>query len=122
MTEIPIIWKIFISFIFLLMFAIGAFLGSRVLALLKRVELLQADRNKLLEERSKQSNKLRLKGIEMDEQDKEKFILSEIDRKMILASLDMPEYGDAMKDPKTSFQVRKVYRNLRERIKESLKE
>ncbi|MCK4815619.1 hypothetical protein KA005_07610, partial [bacterium] len=70
--------------------------------------------------RAKQSNKLRLKGIEMDEKDKERFILSEIERKMILAALNMSDYGDAIKNPKTSFQVRRVYRNLRERIKESL--
>ena len=101
---------------------IAAYLGLRVLKLNKRVKQLQDDRNELIEERSKQSNKLRLKGIEMDEKDKDKFILSELERKMILASLNMPEYGDAIKDPQTSFQVRKVYRNLRERIRESLKE
>lgn len=40
---------------------------------------------------------------------------------MILSALNMSEHEDIMKDPPTSFQVRKVYRNLRERIKESLK-
>lgn len=103
MTEIPIIAKVIITLIFLLMFAVSAFLGWRVLALLKRGELLKTDRNELLEERSKQSNKLRLKGIEMDELDKEKFILSELDRKMILSALNMSEHEDMMKDPPNKY-------------------
>ena len=70
-----ILWKIIIVSIILVMTMIGAFLGWRVLRLMKRVKQIQADRNDLLEERAKQSNKLRLKGIEMDEMNKDKFIL-----------------------------------------------
>ena len=121
MKEITIL-EILLVTILLLMPILAGYFAWRTFKLKKSVELLRIDRNELLEERMKQSNKLRLKGIEMDEKDKERFILSEIDRKMILASLNMPEYGDAMKDPKTSFAMRKVYRNLRERIRESLKE
>ena len=115
-----ILWKIIIVGIILLETVIGAFLGWRVLDLMKRVKQVQDDRNELIEERAKQSNKLRLKGIEIDEENKKKFILSELEKKMILAALKMPEYGKAIQDPKTSFQVRKVYRNLKKRIKESL--
>ena len=64
MTEIPIIWKILILLILLLVSVICIFLGWRVLELMKRVKQVQEDRDKLLEERTKQSNKLRLKEIE----------------------------------------------------------
>jgi len=64
MTEIPIIWKILILLILLLVSVICTFLGWRVLELMKRVKQVQEDRDKLLEERTKQSNKLRLKEIE----------------------------------------------------------
>ena len=119
MNEIPIIWKLIVTLIILGMFVVSAFLGWRVLRLMDKVKLLRADRNELLEERAKQSNKLRLKGIEMDEANKDKIVLSEIEKKMILAALNMPEYGKAILDPKTSFQVRKTYRDLKEKIKES---
>lgn len=66
MTEITILEIIFVVFL-LVAPIIAAYLGLRVLKLNKRVKQLQDDRNELLEERSKQSNKLRLKGIEMDE-------------------------------------------------------
>ena len=117
-----ILWKIIIVGIILVMTMIGAFFGWRVLRLMKRVKLLQIDRNDLLEERAKQSNKLRLKGIEMDEMNKDKFILSKPERQLIIAALNMPEYGREIQDPKTNFQVRKTYRDLKEKIKDSLKD
>jgi len=67
MTEIPIIWKIIILLSLLLVSVICTFLCWRVLDLMKRIKQVQADREWLLEERAKQSNKLRLKGIEVDE-------------------------------------------------------
>ena len=138
MSEITIL-EILLVIILLLCPILAGYFAWRTFKLKKSVELLRIDRNELIEERAKQSNKLRLKGIEMDETKKRQCsdimfrtiktgesvigeLLSELERKMILAALNMPEYGDAMKDPQTSFQVRKVYRNLRERIRESLKE
>ncbi len=138
MTKISILEILLVSFL-LLMPIIAGYLGLRVLKLNRRVKQVQADRDELLEERAKQSNKLRLKGIEMDEMKKEmcsdilfrtitdgeKFIgelLSDLEKKMILAALNMPEYGDAIKDPKTSFEVRKVYGDLKEKVKDSLKD
>lgn len=120
MTEIPLIWKIIISLIFLLMFAVSAFLGWRLFWIKEKFKLLQSDRNELLEERAKQSNKLRLKGIEIDESNREKFILSELEKRMILNALNMPQYKNAIEDPKETHVVRMAYRNLRARIKESL--
>ena len=114
-----ILWKIIIVGIILVMTMIGTFLGWRVLALMKRVKQVQVDRNELLEERAKQSNKLRLKGIEMDEENRKKFILSDLEKKMILNALKMPEYKKAIDDPSTHYNVRKTYRLLKERIKKS---
>ncbi len=116
-----ILWKIIIVSIILLETVIGAFLGWRVLDLMKRVKQVQDDRNKLLEERAKQSNKLRLKGIEMDAENKKKFILSDLEKKIILNALKMPEYKKAIDEPSTRHHVRKTYRELKEKIKESFK-
>ena len=121
MNKISILGIILVS-ILLVMSILSAYLARRVFKLKKTVELLRIDRNDLLEERAKQSNKLRLKGIEMDEENKNKFILSTPDKQLIIAALNMPEYEDTIADPKTSYQVRKIYRDLREKIKESLKD
>jgi len=59
--------KIFILIIVLGMAAIGTFLGYRVLGLLKITKQLRTDRNELIEQRGKQSDQLRQKGIEIDE-------------------------------------------------------
>lgn len=117
-----ILWKIIVVSIFLVQTIIGAYLGWRVLQLMKRVKDVQKDRNELNEERRKLSDKLRLKGIAMEKLSRERPEFYKPERQMIIAALNMPEYGDAIKDPKTSFQVRKVYRDLREKIKESLRE
>ena len=115
-----ILWKIIIVSIFLAETVIGAFLGWRVLKLMERVRLIQIDRNEMDEERRKLSNKLRLKGIEIDNLNKKVPVLSDLEKKMILASLNMPQYKNTMEDPKTKYEVRKVYRELKERLKESI--
>jgi len=80
-----IIWKIIIAGIIVIETIIGTFLGWRVLELMKRVKLMQADRNRSLEiytksreENAKLSNRLREKGIEIDKLRKEIKELEEI--------------------------------------------
>ena len=80
-----IIWKIIIAGIIVTETIIGTFLGWRVLELMKRVKLMQADRNRSLEiytksreENAKLSNRLREKGIEIDKLRKEIKELEEI--------------------------------------------
>ena len=63
MTETILTKLIFAGIIFWLVVII-IFLVWRVLDLMKRIKQVQADREWLLEERTKQSNKLRLKEIE----------------------------------------------------------
>ena len=115
-----IITKIIIAGIILFMFIVCTFLGWRVLRLMERVKRLQVVRNELIDERAKQSNKLRLRGLEMDEENKNKIVLSEIEKKMILNALKMPKYKDWIDNPKTLHHVRKAYRNLKEKIKKSI--
>ncbi len=123
--------KLFVLIIVLGMAAIGAFLGWRVLKLGKRNTQLQADRNELIEQRGKQSDQLRQKGIEIDELKKEldkysdveiKVALTALEKNMILNALDSPQYKAKVQDPKTKFFIREIYRKLKEKIKESIKE
>jgi hypothetical protein len=131
-----ILWKIIIVSILLIETVLVASLGWRVLTLLQRVKQIQSDRNEMDEERRKLSDKLRLKGIEIDQLKKEMCsdimfrtikegakvigeLLSDLEKKMILAALNMSEYGKAIQNPKTNFQVRKTYRDLKEKIKAS---
>ena len=109
-----IFWKILIVSIILAETVIIAFLGWRVLELMKRVKQVQDDRNKLLESRADWEIEMRIIAAN-------KIALSDIERKMILAALNMPEYKRELAYPKTNFTVRKVYRDLIEKIKESLK-
>ena len=115
-----IITKLIIAGIILFMFIVCAFLGWRVIVLIERVKQVQKDRNELEEERRKQSNKLRLKGVEMDEENKKKIVLSEIDNCLILNALNMPDFREWVNDPKTPPHTKKAYRNLKEKIKESI--
>jgi len=108
MTEIPIIWKILILLILLLVSVISTFLGWRVLDLRKRVKQLQKDRDKALEDWYRL---LRTKPM-----------LDELEKKMILNALKMPGYKAAIDEPSTHHHVRKAYRELKEKIKESLSE
>ncbi len=123
--------KLFVLIIVLGMAAIGAFLGWRVLKLGKRNTQLQADRNELIEQRGKQSDQLRQKGIEIDELKKEldkysdveiKVALTGHEKQMILNALDTPQYKAKVEDPKTKFFIRKIYGKLKEKVKESIKE
>ena len=106
MNEIPIIWKILILLILLLVSVICTFLGWRVLDLMKRVKQVQDDRNKAMEDWYRL---LRAKPM-----------LDELEKKMILAALNMPEYGKVMDDPGTNYQARKTYKQLKEKIKDSI--
>ncbi|MEE9510406.1 MAG: hypothetical protein V3V81_07930 [Candidatus Bathyarchaeia archaeon] len=103
MTEISALTKIIIAAIIFIMWLTCAYLGWRVHRLNKRVELLQLDRNKLLEDSSK-----------------EIFGLSELERKMLLNALLMTQYKEAMEDPSTKHHVRKAYKELKEKVKGSL--
>ena len=85
---------------------ICAFCIWRVVELTKRVKYLQKDRDSALKEWYKVQ--------------REKPTLTVLEKKMILASLNMPQYKAAMDDPKTKHEVRKVYRELKGRLKESI--
>lgn len=101
-----IITKLIITGIIIVMFIVCAFFGWRVLNLMERVGQLQDDRNKTLEE----LNKLRM----------EKIILSLLEKKMILVSLSMTQYNEAINDPSTKHEVRKIYRELKEKFRENI--
>lgn len=51
-----------------------------------------------------------------------KVALTVQEKQMILNALDMPEYKAKAQDPKTNFFIRAIYKNLKEKIKESIKE
>ena len=114
-----IIWKIIIAGIIIAETVIGTFLGWRVLELMKRVKDVQADRNRMDEERRKLSDKLRLKGIEIDQLKKERLEFDTFEKKLILVALNRPGVRAEMKEPRTSHAMRKTYENLKEKIKES---
>ena len=131
-----IIWKIIITGIIVTETIIGTFLGWRVLKLMERVKNVQADRNKMDEERRKQSNELRLKGIEIDELKKKMHsdimfrvvktgesvigeLLSDIEKKVILVALNRPDIRTEMEKLHTSHTMKKSYEDLKEKIKKS---
>lgn len=122
--------KIFVLIIVLGMAAIGIFLGYRLLDSLKIIKQLREDRNELIEQRGKQSDQLRQKGIEINELKKEldkysdveiKVALTVLEKRMILNALNMPHYKLTVQDPKTNYFVRKIYSELKEKVKESIK-
>ncbi|MBA7465198.1 hypothetical protein ES707_00360 [subsurface metagenome] len=130
--------KLFVLCIILVITAIGIYFGCRVLRLQKRNKQLQADRNELIKEKAeqsdqlaKQSDQLRLKGIEIDELKKEldkysdveiKVALTAQEKRMILNALEMSQYKARVEDPATRYFIRQIYINLKEKIKESIKE
>ncbi|MBA7601787.1 hypothetical protein ES703_08868 [subsurface metagenome] len=130
--------KLFILIIILVITAIGIYFGCCVLRLQKRNKQLQADRNELIKEKAgqsdqlaKQSDQLRQKGIEIDELKKElkkysgiepKVALTVLEKRMILNALEMPHYQLTVQDPKTNYFIREIYRKLKEKIKENIKE
>jgi len=116
--------KLFIIFIFLAVAAIGIFFGFRVLRLTKRSEQLQVDRNELLRACAE-------KDTEIDELKKEldkysdvepKIALSGQEKRMILNALEMSQYKARVQDPATRYFIRQIYINLKEKIKENIKE
>ncbi len=120
--------KLFIIIIFLV--AIVAFVISRFLSSQKIIKQLRTDRNELIEQRGKQSDQLRQKGIEIDDLKKEldkysglepKVALTSQEKQMILNALRMSEYTAWIEDPKTTHVLREIYRKLKEKIKESIK-
>lgn len=123
--------KLFILIIVLGIAAIGIFLGYRLLDSLKIIRQLREDRNELIKERAKQSDQLRQKGIEIDELKKELDKYSDVEIKvaltlqekwMILNALDMPHYKAMFQNPATKYIKRQIYGNLKEKIRESIKE
>lgn len=122
--------KLFIAIIFL----IGAIMGTliyRLVVALKIIRQLRTDRNELIEEKAKQSDQLRQKGIKIDELKKEldrypgvesNVSLTSREKGMLLNALEMPHYQSLVQNPKTKFFIREIYRNLKEKIKESIKE
>jgi len=126
-----IITKIILAVIVLGVVGIGIFLGYRLLDSLKIIKQLRKDRNDLIEERGKQSDQLRLKGIEIDELQKEldkysdveiKVALTAHEKNMILNALDSSQYKARIEDPKTNYFIREIHRKLKEKIKSSLKD
>lgn len=117
--------------------AIGLTLGTLLIFAQNKIKSLKKGKTSLREENanlreevSKQSDQLRLKGIEIDELKKEldkyseveiKVALTSQEKKMILNALDSPQYKAKIEDPKTKFFTRKIYSELKERIKESIK-
>ena len=136
MDEVSLITRIVISLVFLLMFAICAFCTWRIFGMYKILKRTQKDRDGLLEERAKQSDRLRLKGIEIDELKKKMHsdimfrivktgeavigeLLSNIEKKIILVALNRPDVRAEMKNSHTSNSMRGTYENLKEKIEKS---
>jgi len=122
--------KTFVLIIILGMAVIGIFLGCRLLGSLKIIKQLKKDRNELIEERGKQSDALRRKGIEIELLKRElrkysnveiKVELTSREKGMILNALEMPHYQSLLQNPKTNYLTRETYRDLRIKIKESIK-
>lgn len=106
--------KYFILIIIFGMAAIGSFLGCRVLKLLKKNKQLQEDRNELIKELAKERNKY--SDVEI------KVALTAHEKQMILNALDVPQYKGKVHDPKTNYFIRETYKDLKKKIKESIKE
>ncbi len=123
--------KILILIFIFVITAIGVFLGFRVLGLMKRVKQLRTDRNELIEQRGKQSDQLRQKGIDIELLKKEldkysdveiKVALTAHEKQMILNAMDVPQYKGKVHDPKTKHFIREIYKDLKEKIRDSIKE
>jgi len=98
---------------------------------LEEIKSLKKAKVNLREENSKQSDALRLKGIQVDRLVKElakysdtkiKVALTLQEKQMILNALNMSEYMAWVEDPKTKHVLRQIYRGLKEKISESIKE
>lgn len=105
--------KYFVLIIIFVMAAIGGFLGWRVLGLMKRVKQLREDRNALIKELAEERDKY--SDVEI------KVALTALEKQMILNALDVPQYKGRVYDPKTKYIIREIYKELKEKIKESIK-
>ena len=118
----------------LIVFIVGAIIGTLIYRLFvssKKIKQLRKDRGELITEKSKQLDQLRQKGIEIDELKKElkkysdvepKIALSGQEKRMILNALEMSQYKARVQDPATRYFIRQIYINLKEKVKESIKE
>ena len=114
-----IIWEFILIGIIVTETIIGTFLGWRVLGLMKRVKDVQADRNKMDEERRKLSNSLREKGIEIDKLEKERPKFGTLEKKMILVALNRPNIKAEMEKSHASYSMKGTYENLKQKIRDS---
>jgi len=130
--------KLFIVIIFLIGVIIIGFLVSRLLDSFKTIEQLKKDKNEFIkgrgeqaEQLAKQSDQLRQKGIEIELLKKElrkysnveiKVALTSREKGMILNAMDTPQYKGKIHDPKTNYLTREIYKGLKEKIEESIKE
>lgn len=104
------IWNIIAVFIVLAITAIGIYFGLRVLKLRKMVEQLRIDRNILIEKKAEREDDLKSYSV----------VLDDLERRMILNALSMPLYKKVIEDPSTQHHVRKTYRELKDKIKDSI--
>lgn len=107
MNKITILEILFVTFLLLSPIVAGYFTW-RIFKLHKRIKLIEKERNTALEEWYKVQ--------------REKPTLTVLEKKMIIVSLNVPQYKNTMEDPKTKHEVRKVYRELKERLKESMED
>ena len=110
--------------IFIIITAIGVFLGHSALKLQKKVKRQGAIIVELTSERAKQSDQLRLKETELKKYSNVeiKVPLTALEKKMVLNALDTPQFKGKVHDPKTKHVIRQIYGKLVEKIKESIKE
>lgn len=135
MISTPVVLGIIIAF------AVGVVVGTLVYRLCKarkRIRHLEESNQNLhkseeslLSERSRQSDALRQKGIEIDKLKKElekysdteiKVALTGQEKLMLLNALDMSQFRSKVQEPATKFFIRQTYREVKEKIKASIKE
>jgi hypothetical protein len=123
--------KSLLLIICLVVFAAGLILGVYLYKTRIKLNQLQRDRNDLIKEKAKISDQVRLKGIEVDRLkrrlDKYKDVPVKVpltlpEKKMILNALESSRYKAKVQDPETKRFIRIIYKTLREKIKESIKE
>jgi len=121
--------KLFI--IILAISAVGLILCFCLYMALGKIKSLEKRNRDLIDEKSKLSDQVRIKGIAVDRLTKElkkysnveiKVDLTGQEKQMILNALRMSEYTAWIEDPKTTHVLRMIYKNLKEKIKESIKE
>lgn len=98
---------IFSTTAILTMVIVIAFLSLRMFRLARKIKHLQGDRNRLLEQKTRN-------------QEKNIIMLSSLEKKMILNALNMEVYKNAIQDPATKYVIRETYVLLKKKIKESI--